>query len=213
MSESVVAVDGPQPELLELLDALRSAGAQRIDPVQLHYLQTLAQRWEQAHGAVRDALELKLRVALADYDAKVQQAPVQSALPASSTTSPRAGLAAFIELNRYIRKKTQATTAEDASGDGRSASEMKSVHQFKQAWSKISTEEKVTQALTQGPENAGPLNSHRLVLRTLALMRDLSPSYLQRFMSHIDTLLWLDKVNLKPTPAQSKPVKRARVKK
>ena len=215
MSESVVAVDGPQPELLELLDALRSAGAQRIDPVQWHYLQTLAQRWEQAHGAVHDALELKLRVALADYDTKFQQAPVQSALPASSapSPSPSAGLAAFIELNRYMRSRTQATTAEDASGDGRSASEMKSVHQFKQAWSKISTEEKVTQALTQGPENAGPLNSHRLVLRTLALMRDLSPSYLQRFMSHMDTLLWLDKVNLKQAPAQAKPVKRVRMKK
>ncbi len=209
----MVAVDGPQPELLELLDALRSAGALRLDPVQWHYLQTLAQRWEQAHGAVRDALELKLRVALADYDAKFQQSQIQSALPASITPSPSAALAAFIELNRYIRNKTQATTAEDASGEGRSASEMKSVHQFKQAWSKISTEEKVTQALTQGPENAGPLNSHRLVLRSLALMRDLSPNYLQRFMSHMDTLLWLDRVNLKQAPAQAKPVKRARVKK
>ena len=213
MSESVIAVDAPQSELSELLDALRSAGAQHIDPVQWHYLETLTQRWEQAHGAVRDTLEIKLRVALADYDAKFQQAQISSALLTSRAPSPGAGLAALVELNRYIHGKTKATTVEEANGDGRNATEMKSVHQFKQAWSKINTEEKVAQALTQGPENAGPLNSHRLVLRSLALMRDLSPSYLQRFMLHMDTLLWLDKVNLKQAPAQSKPVKRARAKK
>ncbi len=216
MSESVGAVDGLQselPEMPELLDALLDADTPRIDPVQFHYLQSLAQRWEQAHGALREILEKKLRVALADYDAKFQQAEIESILPASHTPKPGAGLAALAELNRYIHAKTQATAMEEASGDGRSASEMKSVHQFKQAWSKINTEAKVAQALTQGPENAGPLNSHRLVLRTLALMRDLSPSYLQRFMSHMDTLLWLDKVNLKQAPAQAKPVKRVRVKK
>ncbi len=45
------------------------------------------------------------------------------------------------------------------------------------------------------PENAGPLNSHHLVHRSLLLMRDLSPEYLNRFMTYVDTLLWVDQLN------------------
>jgi len=47
-------------------------------------------------------------------------------------------------------------------------------------------------ATHRAPENAGPLNSHMLVLRTLGLMRELSPHYLRRFLSHTETLLWLE---------------------
>ena len=45
------------------------------------------------------------------------------------------------------------------------------------------------------PKNAAPLNSHHLVHRSLTLMRDLSPEYLDRFMSYVDALLWLDQAN------------------
>jgi predicted lipoprotein len=34
-----------------------------------------------------------------------------------------------------------------------------------------------------------------LVLRSLATMRDISPDYLSRFTSHVDTLLSLDQCN------------------
>ena len=69
------------------------------------------------------------------------------------------------------------------------------------------------QAMVRGPENAGPLNPHMLVLRSLALMRQLSPDYLQRFLSHVDSLLWLDQENQKHTPAEAKPARRNRPKK
>ncbi|MFZ2387771.1 MAG: DUF2894 domain-containing protein, partial [Polaromonas sp.] len=55
--------------------------------------------------------------------------------------------------------------------------------------------------------------SHMLVLRSLALMRKLSPDYLQRFLSHVDTLLWLDQANQKYTPVKAKPVRSSRQKK
>jgi hypothetical protein len=59
----------------------------------------------------------------------------------------------------------------------------------------------VAQALDQAPKNAGPINSHMLVLRSLALMRDIAPDYLNRFMSYVDTLLCLDPDA--PAPAKS----------
>jgi hypothetical protein len=44
----------------------------------------------------------------------------------------------------------------------------------------------------QAPKNAGPINSHMLVLRALTLMREASPDYLNRFICYADTLLCLD---------------------
>ena len=54
---------------------------------------------------------------------------------------------------------------------------------------------RVTQELDNAPKNAGPINSHMLVLRSLASMRDISPDYLSRLTSYVDTLLSLDQCN------------------
>jgi hypothetical protein len=51
---------------------------------------------------------------------------------------------------------------------------------------------RVAQELDQAPKNAGPINSHMLVLRSLEKMRDVSPDYLNRFTLYVDTLLLLD---------------------
>ena len=63
---------------------------------------------------------------------------------------------------------------------------------FRETWSKVRTEKQYRQALDQVPRNAGPLNSSSLVHRSLSLMRDLSPGYLQQFLSYVDALSWLE---------------------
>lgn len=63
---------------------------------------------------------------------------------------------------------------------------------FRNTWSKLSAEQQLTQTLAQAPENAGPMNSQHLVLRSLQVMRDVAPDYLQGFMSYVDTLIWLE---------------------
>ena len=60
--------------------------------------------------------------------------------------------------------------------------------------------------------NAGPLNSHRLVLRSLEMMRTLSPHYLQHFLSQMDTLLALEQMNAKPLRAPARSTRRTRPK-
>ena len=60
--------------------------------------------------------------------------------------------------------------------------------------------------MSRTPDNAGPLNSHALVLRSLALMRELSPDYLQRFLAQLDTWMWLEDLGQRP----AKPVRRAK---
>ena len=162
------------------------------DPVQAHFVAALERRLQAAPEAVQRVLQGRLQQAWPEH--RTQALPSKPARARSP--SPLA------QLNRDM-----AATAPP----GR---ELRSAQAFRDTWSRICAEDEVTQAVEQGPENAGPLNSHRLVLRTLALMRDLSPDYLRRFLSHADTLLWLDQAQsqTRVKPPAAKP-KAARTKK
>lgn len=83
------------------------------------------------------------------------------------------------------------------------------VRQFRQQLHRISVKKQVQQAIAQAPPNAGPINSQRLVLQALALMRDIAPDYLQRFMTHVDTLLCLDSAQQARSPTARKKSPRA----
>jgi len=56
--------------------------------------------------------------------------------------------------------------------------------------------------LAKVPDNAGPLNTQRLMHQALSLMGDASPAYLQHFMAHVDALLALEQLGPQPTPAR-----------
>ena len=98
-------------------------------------------------------------------------------------------VAALAELNRYIRGLAQSAHAGAAPGSaGEDSTELRSLRGFRETWSRIAAVDAVDAALVRGPENAGPLNSLSLVLRSLALMRSLSPDYLRRFLSQVESL-------------------------
>ena len=69
--------------------------------------------------------------------------------------------------------------------------ELQAVQRFAGTWAQLRVDQQLRRALTRQPDNAGPLNSQRLVLQTLQQLRGLSPAYLQRFMAHAEALLWL----------------------
>jgi hypothetical protein len=186
------------------------------------------ERFRQAQNAASDELaslsvrhpalarELQRLFAAGDY-AGMRRLGAPSAL-----NQPCAPLA---QLNQYIQTLKQdgidhrpdsgfgSGLASSLVSDVGASSEMASVRRFREAWSKNAAQDQVDQAVVRGPANAGPLNSHMLVLRSLALMRKLSPDYLRRFLSQVDTLLWLDQVNHKLAPAKAKPARRSRQKK
>jgi hypothetical protein len=100
-------------------------------------------------------------------------------------------------ISRSIRRKmSDGGLAEDIAP----RAELKTMRYFRNNWSKLSVHRHVKQAIEQVPDHAGPLNSHLLMLRSLALMRDISPDYLNRFVSYIDTLLWLDQADRTSRP-------------
>jgi hypothetical protein len=80
-------------------------------------------------------------------------------------------------------------------GETQDQDELPSARRFMQAWDASRTHDAVEQAITRKPLNAGPLNSHMLVLQSLGLMRGLSPDYLRRFLVHVESLQWLDQAS------------------
>ncbi|QYF93341.1 DUF2894 domain-containing protein [Massilia sp. PAMC28688] len=70
--------------------------------------------------------------------------------------------------------------------------ELKTVRDARATWARLSVDRQLSMAMQQAPKNAGPINSHMLVLRALAMMQSISPDYMNRMVSYVDTLLALD---------------------
>jgi hypothetical protein len=148
-------------------------------------LEALARRMEGQSEPVRALLQARLAAGLDACEQGIAGAPVTSARPAPA---PRVAdpLAA---LNLALR---EAAASRAGPGDEAPANELASARRFRQAWHAQRTLEQVEQALGRRPANAGPLNSHALVLQSIALMRQLSPAYLGRFLAAVESLQWLE---------------------
>jgi hypothetical protein len=219
------------PDFNALIASLRTAGAGQFDPVRLHYIEVLAKRAMAHQGSVKRMLDAKLAQALAAFNERFElaQTDAKEAVVRSEQQYPHAanelqrffvagdfkGLRQFIAtlttseqctslgaLVRRLEQQPPENAEARLEGSAGSRSELKTIRNFRNTWSKLSVDKQLAQALEQAPTNAGPINSHMLVLRSLALMRDISPDYLNRFMSYADTLLCLDQSE-KKKPADS----------
>ncbi|MDP3191682.1 DUF2894 domain-containing protein [Rhodoferax sp.] len=201
-------MSAPARDFQAQLADLCLAGAAQHDPVTCHYLQALLERAGRHQGEVRRLLDVRLGQALQTFQRRFELAQ-REASPASVGQESRASGASLRELIRYIAQHAQQQADTSQSGVLQSATrsrpELKSVRQFRNTWSKLSVDRQVAKALRQGPQNAGPINSHRLVLASLALMREISPDYLNRFMCYADALLCLDQSG----QARSAPAKKS----
>lgn len=186
--------------------ALKTSATGRYDPVRLRYIESLLQRWESSTGKRAQRLERRLRESLAAY---------RAAQPASTPRAPQrnaspTGLAQLCELLSHgsdndmppleqtlrqqeldlvgaIASRSSASTASEMRSE-----ELRAARRFHSAMVSLNADRVVTTALADIPEDCGPLNPQRLATRSLAAMRELSPHYLSRFVSYIDTLLWLE---------------------
>ncbi|RQV05275.1 DUF2894 domain-containing protein [Burkholderia cenocepacia] len=177
---------GDATQVRAMLDAWREQGADRLDPVGFHRIDALERRAAALDGVARALLDARLatlidgfakRVARADDDAEVTR---EETVQAATGAPARGALAALVE-----------GLARDAQADRRGL-DPELVDYFRTMWSKVRTEQQYRQSLAQVPRNAGPLNSNSLVHRSLATMRELSPEYLQQFLSYVDALAWLE---------------------
>jgi hypothetical protein len=212
--------------------SLRNAGAHRFDPLGQHYLEALSKRAKTHQGLARQQIDQTLLQALNLLAERFElaQAELSVSLDDTVVTYPHATeqlqrLFSDSDFNglkqciRDLKKDHQPSPLgvllrqfEQHAPDRLVAlpvklsglrPELKTVRSSRNTWSKMSASRHLTRALEQAPKNAGPINSHMLVLRSLALMRTISPDYLNRFMSYADTLLSLDQAE-KDKPANTK---------
>ncbi|WP_416548642.1 DUF2894 domain-containing protein [Limnohabitans sp. DCL3] len=182
------------------LEGLLASGASRVDPVSWHYIETLAQRTREQSGPAQLKLLIKLQAACQRLEARVN---AQTQPQAAQTVMP----SPMASLLRDMGVQGETSARRPAAGWPPSSPR---VEHFKKQLSQISVQKQVSKAMAQAPHNAGPINSHMLVLRSLGLMREISPDYLNRFMAYVDTLLFLDspevgKTKPKKTSSANKP--------
>ncbi|SAL41994.1 hypothetical protein AWB71_02170 [Caballeronia peredens] len=158
-----------------MLDARREHDDDRTQSMQLRLIEALARRASQHQGEARRVLDARLSELL---DAQDIRDDAHNALQ----TPARSPLASLLDdMNQ--RARTQADPAEllDA---------------LRSVWSTVSAEKRLRESQAQVPKNAGPLNSNSLVHRSLSLMREISPEYLQQFLGYIDALSWMEELTL-----------------
>lgn len=224
--ESRVSSDGGILGTLDaqaMLDAWREGGADRVDPVRFRFLQAMARRSAVLDGLARQLLDERLAGHLnayaqlldADADAGPEAGPDAEpdaepsaernapprAEPANDAPSALAGLLAYLADPSLNTADGEPDWNRDALGLRDAYPDVQMLEYFRAVWSRVSADRQVRQSQQQVHKNAGPLNSNQLVHRALSLMRELSPGYLQQFLSYTDALMWMEQIHAATAPA------------
>ena len=222
--ESRVSSDGGIHGTLDaqaMLDAWRECGADRVDPVRFRFLQAMARRAAGLDGLARQLLDEKLAGHLnayaqlldAETDANADAEPTAEPNTPPSAESDDDAPSALAGLLAYLADPgaTPApgenaadcapTWNRDALGLRDAYPDVQMLEYFRAVWSRVSADRQVRQSQQQVHKNAGPLNSNQLVHRALSLMRELSPGYLQQFLSYTDALMWMEQIHAATAPA------------
>lgn len=206
-----------------MLDAWREGGADRVDPVRFRFLQAMARRSAVLDGLARQLLDERLAGHLNAYgqlldaeadanadgerDAELAAEPSAErnapppAEPANDAPSTLAGLLAYLADPGPDAPDGEPTWNRDALGLREAYPDVQMLEYFRAVWSRVSADRQVRQSQQQVHKNAGPLNSNQLVHRALSLMRELSPGYLQQFLSYTDALMWMEQIHAATAPA------------
>lgn len=169
------------------LAALRADGAWRADPMRFQALEKLSARIADQPAPVQQLLQARLASALQELGARGMAGPGRVTTPgrAAAKGGPLSALAAPAR-----------------------SPELSSVLRFRDSWARTQAVDRVAQALARKPRNAGPLNSHALVLQTFSLLQAASPAYLRRVVDVVETLHWLERAAETPASTARKTARR-----
>lgn len=163
--------------------------------VRFHRLDALERRAASHDGEVRRLLDARLAELIAAYAADLEAAAPSLAARAAAADAPTSdaisGLIGYIAEQAALRDQM----ATDEATPRAAFPELAVLDDFRQLWSAVRVENQTRVSLEQVPTDAGPLNSGALVHRSLTLMRELSPGYLQHFMAYVDALTWLERMS------------------
>lgn len=205
-------------DALATLDAWRASGADRVNRVRFRSIEALARRAADHGGEVRGVLDERLAVLIAAYsdeirrveagdgaDAAAIRGEARDNAPATANgppTQPASSGGPLAELVHLLASRGAAATQDEApttrdappSHRHERSQDLPMLDYFRETWSKFSAEKQLRHSREQVPNNAGPLNTNSLVHRSLSLMRECSPGYLQQFLSYVEALSWMEQL-------------------
>ena len=159
-------------------------------PVRQLLAEALARRAGDRGDAVRRLLDARLATLRDDNgDGQSRRVVAVPAPPASGVLR---------ELLDHIAEQAAVRDSEQlAAGDPPRPPypEVAQLEDARRRWSRIRAESQLRESLEAAPTDAGPLNSGRLVHRSITLMREQSSGYLQSFLSYLDALAWLEQMS------------------
>ncbi|EDY87283.1 conserved hypothetical protein [gamma proteobacterium HTCC5015] len=184
-------------QLQRELQQLDEQGAARQHPARFRFVQSLSQRLlHSARVAPRQWQRLEkhlatLRNAMASEAASKQPqehspSPLKALVEALSQRAPRTVSPSQNgdEFEGLMRRVFGAEHAQR---------ELPALAHLRKSRSEHYIEQQIQRAIDETPEEAGPLNSRRLVTRAVRQLDKTAPHYLRHFAAYIDTLAWLEK--------------------
>lgn len=181
-----------------ILDAWRAQGADRIDPIAFHRMAALQRRVATHDGDTQRALEERLSALIQAYAGEMERVAAAAADDDRATLPQASAHGMLRELVDELASRAAARDGIDGMGEAEPRSafpEMAALDDFRKIWAGVRADSQMQRSLQPSPTDAGPLNSSRLVHRSLMLMRGLSPGYLQQFLSYVDALSWLQQMS------------------
>lgn len=185
------------------LDAWREQGFDRVDPMRFHLMDALERRACGYDGAARRVIDERLAALASAYAERIDASTEDSRKRRDDDVTPHP----LAELHAHI---TQTAAKHEVPLDV-AITRLSDAHvldEFRRIWTTVRTESQMRQAMAPAPENAGPLNSSALAHRSIALMRELSPGYLQQFLAYVDDLAWIEQMQ-SSRPAAPRETRRA----
>ena len=123
--------------------------------------------------------------------AKTPLAELLKGLESRSQTADETSLSGSMSANLQEQEST-LIAADSCEPTALPTEELSSAQYFRNLRQQRAAQDRISRALQEAPEDSGPLNPQKLVIRSMLAMRDLSPGYLARFVSYVDTLFWLE---------------------
>lgn len=180
--------------------------------VRQRLVEVMARRASALDGSARERLEARLStLRLAMESGSVEEQGAASLKSDASPVPPQPKPSPLAELLRHIQGQKELasgaplgqpldpvvgpTSSKNAATASRPPAEPQELQFFRRTWARLSVDRQLAQSRKALPRNAGPLNSHHIVHRTLSLMQQISPAYLEHFVGYVDNLLWLDQFN------------------
>lgn len=173
-------------------------------------IEALQTRAQAQQGAVRQLLDARLATMVAAYAARIAEQTARAPrrgrgapAPGAERASPLSGLLATLAAHAHTQAPPVPRDAPLDTAPAPAFPALPAISEFRDLWATVRNESQKRISLAQGPGDGGPLNSAVLVHRSLTLMSELSPGYLQHFLMYLDNLAWLEQLQPRTaTPAR-----------